>query len=91
MTNYCFTSLTTALYPTFSPFLGTDPVFATKKSLVTEVVEEKNSKKWEELGFSVDDVKKRGGRVWLWNYDFVLPSVKEVEQLKNELKSKSKI
>ncbi|EJD02993.1 aromatic compound dioxygenase [Fomitiporia mediterranea MF3/22] len=83
-----YDDLTTALYPSFSPFLGTDPVFATKKSLVTRVVEETDPKKWEEMGFNPEEVKKGTGRVWVWKYDFVLPSVEEVEKLKSEIKSK---
>lgn len=77
-----FASLTTALYPSHSPFLGTDPVFATKKSLVTQLAEEKDPKKWAEMGFNVDEVNSRGGRVWVWTYGFVLPTLEQVEQLK---------
>lgn len=78
--------LTTALYPSHSPFLGTDPVFATKKSLVTTVNEVTDPKKWVEMDFNVDDIKARSGRVWVWTYNFVLPSFEEVEQLKKQLK-----
>lgn len=78
--------LTTALYPAHSPFLGTDPVFATKRSLVRELIVEKDPKKWVEMGFDVDEVKKNAGRVWIWKFDFVLPTSAEVEGLK---KSKS--
>ena len=53
-----FDDLTTALYPSHSPFLGTDPVFATKKSLVRELTVESDPKKWEEMGFDVEEVKK---------------------------------
>ena len=81
-----FVSLTTALYPSHSPFLGTDPVFATKKSLVKQLSEEKDPNKWAEMGFNVEEVKARGGRVWIWTYDFVLPTVTEVEQLKKQLR-----
>lgn len=82
-----FSSLTTALYPSHSPFLGTDPVFATKKSLVSDVLEVKDSSKWEEMGFGKDEVTT--GRVWHWKYDFVLASVEEVEELKKNI-AKSK-
>jgi len=75
-----YDDLTTALYPSHSPFLGTDPVFATKKSLVTDLVEEKDPEKWTEMGFKEDEVQS--GRVWIWSYNFVLPSVVEVEELK---------
>ena len=54
-------SLTTALYPSHSPFLGTDPVFATKKSLVSDVLPETNPKKWAEMGFKEGDAKKGAG------------------------------
>lgn len=73
-------SLTTALYPSHSPFLGTDPVFATKKSLVSDVKEERDPQKWATMGFQPEEVTS--GRVWIWSYDFVLASVEEVEELK---------
>ncbi|KIP02648.1 hypothetical protein PHLGIDRAFT_42445, partial [Phlebiopsis gigantea 11061_1 CR5-6] len=41
-----YDDLTTALYPAHSPFLGTDPVFATKKSLVTPLREERDPQRW---------------------------------------------
>lgn len=72
--------LTTALYPSHSPFLGTDPVFATKKSLVSEVVEERDPQRWKEMGFKAGEVNE--GRVWVWKYDFVLASDEEVKALK---------
>ncbi|KLO18394.1 aromatic compound dioxygenase [Schizopora paradoxa] len=75
-----YDDLTTALYPSHSPFLGTDPVFATKKSLVTDLREEHDPQKWVQMGFSEGQVKN--GRVWVWTYDFVLPTVEEVEALK---------
>ncbi|KAI0088763.1 aromatic compound dioxygenase [Irpex rosettiformis] len=75
-----YDDLTTALYPSHSPFLGTDPVFATKKSLVSEVKEEKDPKKWEEMGFKSEEVLS--GRVWVWTYNFVLASDAEVDALK---------
>ena len=80
-----YDELTTALYPSHSPFLGTDPVFATKKSLVTSVAEERDPAKWRVMGFSEEEVQRRGGRVWVWTYQFVLPTVEEVKQLKKEL------
>ncbi|KDQ59810.1 hypothetical protein JAAARDRAFT_153891 [Jaapia argillacea MUCL 33604] len=79
-----YDDLTTALYPSHSPFLGTDPVFATKKSLISEVVQETDPKRWLEMGFKEGEVKS--GRVWVWKYDFVLPTVEEVNQLKAKLK-----
>jgi len=75
-----YDDLTTALYPSHSPFLGTDPVFATKKSLVSDLHEEHDPRKWSEMGFSEGEVKT--GRVWVWTYGFVLPTVDEVEALK---------
>ncbi len=78
--SFCAFSLTTALYPSHSPFLGTDPVFATKKSLVSEVRKEEDPKKWEEIGFKLEEVPN--GRVWVWTYNFVLASEAEVAALK---------
>ena len=80
--------MTTALYPSHSPFLGTDPVFATKKSLVSDVAEVKDSSKWTEMGFGKDEVTT--GRVWHWKYDFVLASEEEVETLQKKIASSSK-
>jgi len=74
--------LVSALYPSHSPFLGTDPVFATKKSLICQLVEEHEPRKWDEMGFKEGEVKN--GRVWVWKYDFVLASVEEVEELKRD-------
>ncbi|KAH9949615.1 aromatic compound dioxygenase [Amylocystis lapponica] len=73
-----YDDLTTALYPSHSPFLGTDPVFATKKSLICELVEERNPEEWKKMGFGEGEVPH--GRVWVWKYDFVLPTMAEVEQ-----------
>ncbi|CCM00403.1 uncharacterized protein FIBRA_02433 [Fibroporia radiculosa] len=73
-----YDDLTTALYPSHSPFLGTDPVFATKKSLVCNVVEECNPEQWAKMGFQDGEVTN--GRVWVWTYGFVLPTVEEVKQ-----------
>jgi len=78
-----YDDLTTALYPAHSPFLGTDPVFATKKSLVSEVVEEKDPRKWADMGFKEGEVT--AGRVWLWKYDFVLPTVAEVAEMQKRM------
>ena len=78
--HYSWYSLTTALYPSHSPFLGTDPVFATKKSLVSDVIEEKDPKRWAEMGFKDGEVTS--GRVWVWTYNFVLASEEEVNALK---------
>jgi len=76
-----YESVITQVYPSHSPFLGTDIAFATKKSLVSDVVEETDAKKWAEMGFKDGEVKN--GRVWVWKYDFVLPTTAEVEALKN--------
>ncbi|KAL5507279.1 hypothetical protein ACEPAH_6735 [Sanghuangporus vaninii] len=84
-----YDDLTTALYPSHSPFLGTDPVFATKKSLVSQVIEEKDQQKWKEMGFDTEDVTRRGGRVWVWTFSFILASVEEVEKLKEDIKLKT--
>ncbi|KAL6310507.1 aromatic compound dioxygenase [Sparassis latifolia] len=75
-----YDDLTTALYPSHSPFLGTDPVFATKKSLICQLVEEHNPAEWAKMGFKDGEVKN--GRVWVWKYQFVLPTVQEVHQMK---------
>lgn len=71
--------------------MGTDPVFATRKSLICQVVDEKNPEKWKEMGFDAEEVKRRGGRVWVWKYNFVLASVEEVEKLKEETKQKQTV
>ncbi|EIM87807.1 aromatic compound dioxygenase [Stereum hirsutum FP-91666 SS1] len=76
-----YDSLTTALYPSHSPFLGTDPVFATKKSLICDLSEERDAKKWAELGWEAGEEKVQE-RVWKWNYGFVLASEEEVKELK---------
>lgn len=73
-----FDKLTTALYPSHSPFLGTDPVFATRKSLVCELKQEKDPKEYSKWGWSHEDVLKRGGNVWFWQYHFVLATEQEV-------------
>ncbi|TFK45964.1 aromatic compound dioxygenase [Heliocybe sulcata] len=78
-----YDELTTALYPAHSPFLGTDPVFATKKSLICDVYPEYNPQRWAEMGFKEDEV--RNGRVWVWKYKFVLASLEEVEALRADL------
>ena len=79
-------SLTTALYPSHSPFLGTDPVFATKKSLVTDLVEEHDPEKWKAMGFTEQQVKSStSGRVWVWKYNFVLPTMDEVAVMKKQM------
>lgn len=75
-----YESLTTQIYPSHSPFLGTDAAFATKPSLVSDVVEVTDPRKWTEMGFKEGEVTN--GRVWLWKYDFVLPTTAEVEALK---------
>jgi len=77
-----YASLTTALYPSHSPFLGTDPVFATKKSLICQLVEEHDPKAWAKMGFAEGEVK--AGRVWVWKFDFVLATKEEVEAAKRE-------
>lgn len=48
---------------------------------------ETDPKKWAELGFDVEEVKKGAGRVWIWKFDFVLPTIEEVEELKKNLAS----
>lgn len=80
-----YDDLTTALYPSHSPFLGTDPVFATKKSLICQLTEEYDPKEWAKMGFKEGEVKN--GRVWVWKYRFVLPSVQEVQQMKRQQSS----
>ncbi|TFK67283.1 aromatic compound dioxygenase [Pluteus cervinus] len=80
-----YDDLTTALYPSHSPFLGTDPVFATKKSLICDLEQDRNADNWKRMGFSDDEVQEIGktsGRVWLWRYNFVLPSVEAVKEFK---------
>jgi len=80
-----YDDLTTALYPSHSPFLGTDPVFATKKSLICQLTEEHDPQEWAKMGFKEGEVKN--GRVWVWKYRFVLPSVQEVQQMKQQQNS----
>ncbi|GJJ13846.1 hypothetical protein Clacol_008103 [Clathrus columnatus] len=80
-----YDSLTTAVYPSHSPFLGTDPVFATKKSLICDLEEVKDEAEWRKMGFKEGDVPNR--RVWVWKFNFVLPSVEEVENLKKQRRS----
>ncbi|RPD78240.1 aromatic compound dioxygenase [Lentinus tigrinus ALCF2SS1-7] len=84
-----YDDLTSALYPSHSPFLGTDPVFATKKSLICQLTEERDPKRWAEMGFKEGEV--HGGRVWVWQYNFVLPTVDEVAELKKIRAKKSKL
>lgn len=84
----CGISLTSALYPSHSPFLGTDPVFATKKSLICQLTEERDPKRWAEYGFKESEVN--GGRVWVWTYNFVLPTIEQVEELKKARAKKLK-
>ncbi|KZW00535.1 aromatic compound dioxygenase [Exidia glandulosa HHB12029] len=84
-----YDTLTSALYPSHSPFLGTDPVFATKKSLICELKQDKDPKSWKEKGFKEGEVVN--GRVWVWSYNFVLPTLQEVAEVKkifNERKEK---
>ncbi|KAF8584932.1 aromatic compound dioxygenase [Ramaria rubella] len=79
-----YDTLTTALYPSFSPFLGTDPVFATKKGLICELEEVRDEHKWTEMGWKAGEVQMNGDHVWVWRYDFVLASVEEVEALRKQ-------
>ena len=41
------------------------------------------------MGFKEGEV--HGGRVWLWEYNFVLPTVEEVAELKKIRAKKSKL
>ncbi|OCH93125.1 aromatic compound dioxygenase [Obba rivulosa] len=84
-----YDDLVSALYPSHSPFLGSDPVFATKKSLVCQLVEESDPAKWVEMGFKEGEVKS--GRVWVWKYNFVMASVEEVEEVKRTLGYNAKL
>jgi len=77
-----YDDLTTALYPSHSPFLGTDPVFATKMSLICPVYAERDPKKWKEMGFKEGEVT--GGQVWVWTFGFVLATKEEVEEFKRK-------
>ncbi len=63
-------------------------MFATKKSLICQLREEKDPKKWAEWGFKEGEV--HDGRVWVWTYNFVLPTVEEVNKLKKVRAKKSK-
>ena len=81
-------SLTSALYPSHSPFLGTDPVFATKKSLICDLTTATDATEWKKLGYTdseIEVIKRGSGRVWIWKYDFVLPTIEEVEALKKAM------
>ncbi|KZO96942.1 aromatic compound dioxygenase [Calocera viscosa TUFC12733] len=79
-----YDTLTTALYPDFSPFLGTDPVFATRKSLICPMGLSTDPAEWAKLGLQEGDV--RTGRVHIWKYGFVLASNEEVAALKAKKK-----
>ena len=79
-----YDDLTTALYPSHSPFLGTDPVFATRKSLICKMTTSEDPQEWAKMGFKEGDV--RTGRVHIWKYDFVLASDEEVAALKAKQK-----
>lgn len=89
-----FDDLTTALYPSHSPFLGTDPVFATRNALICELKEEKDISAWRRMGFSeneaLDILNSSEARVWVWKYDFVLPTVEAVQELKAAMQDKIK-
>lgn len=78
--------MTSALYPSHSPFLGTDPVFATRKSLICDLLEEKDPKKWQEMGFETSELKDVS-RVWVWKFEFVLPTIQQVKELKKRIKA----
>jgi len=87
-----FGELTTALYPSHSPFLGTDPVFATRKSLICELREEKDISAWRKMGYSeneaLDILNSPEPRVWVWTFDFVLPTVEAVQDLKIQMNNR---
>lgn len=82
-----FDKLTTALYPAHSPFLGTDPVFATRRSLVCELKQIADPAEYTKWGWSSDEVQQRGGKVWLWQYHFVLATDEEVIQEREKRKA----
>jgi hypothetical protein len=96
----------TALCPSHSPFLGTDPAFTTRKSLICERKEEKDASEWRRMGFEdgeVLDILEGGDdgggkgeekgkgvpRVWVWKFDFVLPSVEAVVEMKKSMGTKA--
>jgi len=72
--------------------LGTDPVFATRKSLICELKEEKDISAWRKMGYpdneALDILNSPQARVWVWKYDFVLPTVEAVQDLKKQMRSK---
>jgi protocatechuate 3,4-dioxygenase beta subunit len=74
-----YDELTTAIYPSHSPFLGSDPVWATKQSLISDLEEVNDEERIKGFGFA-DSV----ARVFLWKYDFVLASDAEVRELKKK-------
>jgi protocatechuate 3,4-dioxygenase beta subunit len=74
-----YDELTTALYPAHSPFLGSDPVWATKRSLITDVEPVTDAARIAAFGFGADTP-----RVFLWKYDFVLATEAEVAALKQK-------
>ncbi|EJD54455.1 aromatic compound dioxygenase [Auricularia subglabra TFB-10046 SS5] len=82
-----YDTLTSALYPSHSPFLGTDPVFATKKSLICNLKQDTDPISWKKLGFKEGEVGN--GRVWLWHYDFVLPTLEEVAEIRRGFEQKN--
>ena len=62
-------------------------MFATKKSLICELTQETEPAAWKKMGFKDGEVT--GGRVWVWKYGFVLPTVDEVAAVKKELRVKA--
>ena len=64
-------------------------MFATKKSLICQLTEERDPKRWAEMGFKKGEVTD--GRVWIWTYNFVLPTVEQVTELKKARLKQSQV
>ncbi|KZV96886.1 aromatic compound dioxygenase [Exidia glandulosa HHB12029] len=83
-----YQDLITQLSPSNALFLADDSVFATKRDLIADVSEDTNPSNWGTMGFNEAEVRKAGGRVWVWKFDFVLPTPDECEAAKKQLKEK---
>ncbi|KZV96881.1 aromatic compound dioxygenase [Exidia glandulosa HHB12029] len=83
-----YESLTTQIYPSNSIYIGDDSVFATKRALICRIAEDTDVASWKKMGFEESEVTKCGGRVWVWEFDFVLPTPEECEATKLALRKR---
>ncbi|EJD39194.1 aromatic compound dioxygenase [Auricularia subglabra TFB-10046 SS5] len=81
-----YETLITQIFPSNSPVLGDDSVFATQPSLISHVKEDSDPASWADKGFKDGEVT--GGRIWVWEYDFVLPTPEEMKEAKKKLDEK---